>query len=78
MIDHCIDYIRQGIMCNGDATPVMLRWRKDSHYLIPHFDGYHTCRNFDLLHDFSKKYALERHNDENQRLIDQLVKAGDL
>jgi hypothetical protein len=74
--DHCLDYIRQALMCFADSTPVRLQWRKKSHYLIPQFDQYHTCRNFDLLHDFSKKYALEKHNDENMRLIRQLKEEG--
>jgi len=74
--DHCLDYIRQSIMCHADATPVRLEWRKESHFLIPKFDGYHTCRNFELLHQWSKERALELHNDENQRLIDEKVAGG--
>lgn len=33
--DHCLDYIRQSLMCHADATPVRLEWRKESHFLIP-------------------------------------------
>jgi aminoglycoside/choline kinase family phosphotransferase len=65
-------------MCSADATPVRLQWRKESHYLIAKFDGYHTCRNFDLLHDWSKERALENHQEEAQRLIDEQVAEGTL
>jgi hypothetical protein len=74
--DHCLDYIRQALMCFGDSTPVRLQWRQKSHYLIPQFDQYHTCRNFDLLHDFSKKHALEKYNVENMAAIRKLKAEG--
>lgn len=60
-------------MCHADATPVRLEWRKQSHFLIPKFDVYHTCRNFDLLHNWSNERALELYNVQNQNDIDQLV-----
>jgi hypothetical protein len=63
-------------MCFADSTPVQFSWWKKGHYLIPKFDQYHTCRNFNLLHDFSKMYAMEKHDDENKRAIDQLREDG--
>lgn len=39
---------------------------------VPH----HTYRNFDLLHDFSKKHALEKYNDENMAGIRKLKAEG--
>ena len=63
-------------MCAGDATPVRLEWRKESHFLIPKFDNYHTCRNFAVLHDWSKKRALEIHKDDNDRAIKEKVQEG--
>jgi len=65
-------------MCNADSTPVRLEWRKESSFLIPKFDQYHTCRNFGLLHDFSRKYALEKHYKENQAAISEAIKSGKL
>ncbi|KAI1099047.1 hypothetical protein F4804DRAFT_345812 [Jackrogersella minutella] len=75
-VEHCIDYIRQALMCAADSTPVRLQWRKESHHLIPKFDMYHTCRNFEMLKDFSNQHALELYNDENQRLINEKYAQG--
>lgn len=74
--EHCIDYIRQSIMCFGDSTPVRLQWRYESHFLIPQFDQYHTCRNFEALHDFSKKWALELQSKEINEQLKKLKAEG--
>ena len=76
--DHCLDYIRQALMCHADSTPVRLEWRKESHFLIPKFDQYHTCRNFELLHEWSKERALEKHSLQAKKMIKELIAAGDL
>ena len=44
-IFHCLDYLRQTIMCNADTT---LEWRSEGD--PAHIDGYgptHQCRNWD-------------------------------
>jgi aminoglycoside/choline kinase family phosphotransferase len=63
-------------MCHADATPVRFIWRKESHFVIPQFDQYHTCRNIDLLSDFSYEHALEKYSTENDRLIAEKVAEG--
>lgn len=73
-----MDYIRQALTCNADATPVRLQWDYQSHFLIPKFDQLHTCRNFEMLHDWGRARALEKTHKESTRLIDQMRKAGDL
>ncbi|KAI2634102.1 hypothetical protein GGS26DRAFT_589945 [Hypomontagnella submonticulosa] len=75
-VEHCIDYIRQALMCFSDATPVRLLWRKESHYLIPQFDQFHTCRNFDLLKSFSEDHALEKYAKKNKADIAKAVAEG--
>ncbi|KAJ6782264.1 hypothetical protein PWT90_11001 [Aphanocladium album] len=74
--EHCIDYIRQALMCFADATPVRLLWRKESHHLIPQFDQRHTCRNFELLKSFSEEHALELYVEENENDIKQAIADG--
>ena len=65
-------------MCAADATPVPLLWRKESHFLIPQFDTFHTCRNFDLLHSWSKERAAEKNHAEAQRLIKLKIANGEM
>ena len=47
--DHCIDYLRQVIMCHGDITPITFEWSNErSNYLARHGTE-HQCRNFDAI-----------------------------
>lgn len=50
--DHCIDHIRQFIMCSGDMTPVPTKYYPGlgSNYVESEMP--HTCRNFDALRDW--------------------------
>ncbi|OKL57319.1 hypothetical protein UA08_07475 [Talaromyces atroroseus] len=44
---HCIDQIRQYLMCYGDLTPVSTRWHDGKGRIYVQSDMNHTCRNFD-------------------------------
>lgn len=74
--DHCIDYIRQALMCHADATPVRLEWDHVGHSLIPKFDQPHTCRNFELLHAWGRARAEEKYHDESKKRIKELTAQG--
>ncbi|KAF2099745.1 hypothetical protein NA57DRAFT_75250 [Rhizodiscina lignyota] len=56
--DHCIEQIRQYIMCSGDMTPIPTRYypSKDRNYVDSDYP--HTCRNYEKLHN----WATERYN----------------
>lgn len=54
-IDHCINALRETVMCSADITPNV--WQRDSgshNISIVHFNTLHTCRNFDALRDWAK------------------------
>lgn len=54
-IYHCIDYIRQSIMCNGDPTLEKARTGDDGKPARG-VDGWgvgHECRNFDAIFEFA-------------------------
>lgn len=55
-MEHCIDYMRQSVMCSLDITPVKVEWTTKWNQRIHHFDTWHTCRNFDKV----KSWALDR------------------
>ena len=74
--DHCLDYVRQSLMCSADATPVRLEWRKESQFLIPKFDRPHTCRNFERLHEWSKGRDLQEHMADNRAAIRKAIDEG--
>jgi hypothetical protein len=52
-IGHCIDYLRQVLMCHGDLTPITLDLVP--HRYQPNFNIKHTCRNFGKIYEFAAK-----------------------
>ncbi|OJJ47404.1 hypothetical protein ASPZODRAFT_16085 [Penicilliopsis zonata CBS 506.65] len=59
-VDHCIDYLRQTIMCHSDVTPIT-HIPKPSHHQrgapwMPNFASKHTCRNFWKIHEWATRY----------------------
>ena len=56
--DHCIEQIRQYIMCSGDMTPIPTRYYPalDRNYVDSDYP--HTCRNYEKLHG----WVTERNN----------------
>ncbi|KAH8647914.1 hypothetical protein BX600DRAFT_518318 [Xylariales sp. PMI_506] len=61
--DHCIDSLRQSIMCHGDIATVYWRYNEVRRIPLPQLAVTHTCRDFDLI----KEWALER-----QLFLDEL------
>lgn len=72
-MDHCIDTIRQSLMCHADITPLVFQWSDAHNSIRMHGNVVHSCRNFDLI----KNWALENHvrvpMDPYQRLLNDLV-----
>ncbi|KAF4625988.1 hypothetical protein G7Y89_g12180 [Cudoniella acicularis] len=56
-IDHCVDQVRQAIMCAADVSVVYFEWSDVVQGMRPRVDNSHTCR------DYSKilQWAKERH-----------------
>ncbi|KAB8237446.1 oxidase ustYa family protein [Aspergillus alliaceus] len=54
-IDHCVDTIRQLIMCTGDVSPVTANWVVTHHHPHPDFNTRHKCRNFDKLLEWAEE-----------------------
>lgn len=54
LLDHCIDYLRQVIMCHGDVTPITFEWVPEIQGLIAHHSTEHLCRDFKALYGWAK------------------------
>ncbi|KAF2251126.1 hypothetical protein BU26DRAFT_563071 [Trematosphaeria pertusa] len=52
-LSHCINYLRQVLMCHGDLTPITLERKKGLPPYRPDFRITHTCRNWDRIHEFA-------------------------
>ncbi|KAK4444366.1 hypothetical protein QBC34DRAFT_360343 [Podospora aff. communis PSN243] len=56
--EHCIDHIRQMLMCHGDMTLIPTEWTGFLGRNYVNSDVPHTCRNFGKLRD----WVVSRHN----------------
>lgn len=45
-LGHCLDHIRQYVMCAGDLTPIPTRYTSAIGRNFAFSDAVHTCRNF--------------------------------
>ncbi|KAK3690281.1 hypothetical protein B0T22DRAFT_379654, partial [Podospora appendiculata] len=53
--DHCIDYLRQAIMCHGDLTPITFEWIPEISGYIAHHSTEHQCRDFESIFEWAER-----------------------
>ncbi|KAJ7138306.1 hypothetical protein C8R44DRAFT_607441, partial [Mycena epipterygia] len=72
-VAHCVDWIRQSIMCSGDTSVVVWQW--DDLVKTTKVQGKiaHTCRKFDKLHDWAKEHGLKTKYDPTVHIEDDIV-----
>lgn len=54
-MDHCIDSIRQSLMCSADVTPLTWTWDEEDQKLEPVATITHTCRDFDAVREWARE-----------------------
>ncbi|KAI9833746.1 MAG: hypothetical protein M1819_003479 [Sarea resinae] len=55
-LPHCLDYLRQGIMCSGDTSIEGAKY--DEHGTVVFGIGSeHKCKDFQAIYDFTAKHA---------------------
>ncbi|KAF4609846.1 hypothetical protein G7Y89_g15777 [Cudoniella acicularis] len=57
-IDHCIDNLRQKMMCDADAGILTYVWVKDHPAPFPDFSVQHKCRDFNALKDWVTEHQI--------------------
>jgi hypothetical protein len=64
-LDHCLDYIRESLMCNGDATiETPSRIEQEGDRFVGGIDGSgvrHTCRDWDTIFAFAVEHRSGNH-----------------
>ncbi|KAM7184129.1 protein of unknown function (DUF3328) domain containing protein [Naviculisporaceae sp. PSN 640] len=60
-VDHCIDNIRQRLMCTADVGLIPFYWVNETGRIgtDPDFQQAHTCRDFKKLHAWMKEHSME-------------------
>ncbi|KAM7209607.1 protein of unknown function (DUF3328) domain containing protein [Naviculisporaceae sp. PSN 640] len=48
-ISHCLDYVRQALMCHADSTPIRRKYFPEAGVFGPDLTIMHTCRDIDGL-----------------------------
>lgn len=57
--EHCIDYLRQGIMCNFDPGIIPYYWVNKHNQPTPDGNTFHKCVNWDRIQDWLKDRAVD-------------------
>lgn len=57
-VEHCLDQLRQVVMCNGDLSTVSWRWDVEKDIPVSKFDTTRMCRNFDRIHKWAEEVSL--------------------
>ncbi|KAL6832776.1 tat pathway signal sequence [Trichoderma camerunense] len=50
--DHCVDMLRESIMCHGDTTLIVYHWINGYADPVPDFSTMHTCRDPEAILDW--------------------------
>jgi len=58
-IDHCIDILRQNLMCNADVEMLTYNWRKTQHNPFPDIGAVKLCRDFEALVKWQEEVELK-------------------
>lgn len=72
-IDHCLDSIRQSLMCHSDISPIVWQWTEPQHSVKIHGGIVHTCRNFEKIHQWAREHALQEAIDMSLFVDDDLA-----
>ncbi|KAL8701607.1 MAG: hypothetical protein Q9201_004815 [Fulgogasparrea decipioides] len=57
--EHCVDYIRQSLMCKFDTTIMPFNWVLDHQNPTPNGNTIHKCINWDHMQDWLKSRAVK-------------------
>ncbi|KAJ7625180.1 hypothetical protein B0H17DRAFT_1218853 [Mycena rosella] len=72
-VAHCMEWMRQVIMCAGDTSVIVWQWRQSNNSTMGMANVAHTCRKFDKLQDWAKEHALKIHYDDTVHIEDDIV-----
>jgi Mycotoxin biosynthesis protein UstYa len=68
-VGHCIDSLRESIMCSADITPIVWIWDEERKRSTPRLDVVHTCRNFEKLQDWGKAHKLRKYFNDKVHVV---------
>ncbi|KAJ7869753.1 hypothetical protein B0H14DRAFT_2726991 [Mycena olivaceomarginata] len=72
-VAHCIDWIRQSIMCHADTSVIVWQWDPQTNASIVKGNVAHTCRKFDKITEWAKQRVLVNAYDPTVHIEDDIV-----
>lgn len=61
-IHHCLDMLRQAVMCAADTAPVIWQWSEDLGQTVMTWDVPHTCVKFDKLQEWARERVVHQYD----------------
>ncbi|PYI06043.1 hypothetical protein BO78DRAFT_316369, partial [Aspergillus sclerotiicarbonarius CBS 121057] len=58
-VDHCLDQVRQALVCNADVSVVHYAWSDTVQGNRPRVDNQHTCRNYTKILEWASTRSIE-------------------
>jgi hypothetical protein len=58
-LDHCLDNLRELVMCKADISLYTYDWIDNYRKPYPNFNIQHECRNFDAVNDWAKEHSFD-------------------
>lgn len=71
-IDHCIDSLRQSLMCSADISAIVWQWNDTRRENLFQGGIAHKCRNFGMIQDWARQRMLKDHFDSTIRITDDI------
>ena len=56
--DHCIEMLRQVLMCSADLHLISYDWVDEVDYPWPDFSLSRNCRNYEQVHEWGQRHTL--------------------
>ena len=63
--DHCLEDIRQALMCHADTSVVTFEWRSNRRIPWPIFSADHTCVDWDILDSWSAERSFSLYDQKS-------------
>ncbi|PYH44305.1 oxidase ustYa family protein [Aspergillus saccharolyticus JOP 1030-1] len=57
--DHCLEILRQSVMCHADISMITMTWEPTSKYPAADFQNVHECKNWDVLYEWQKQRSVD-------------------
>ena len=58
--EHCLDMLRQSVMCHADITPITMRWDTTQPIPTANFSSPHECLRWESINGWAKERSVDK------------------